>query len=495
MKKVALAISESKWSVLFVVLISLLLHIDVFNKELVGFHVWRQTQTQSTIQSFAEEDFNILNPRKNERGAGDGIFRMEFPLSQWLTAIPAKIFADDVLVSRIVNFVFGALSLFGIYYLVKLIFASSILALLSAWILAFTPVVYYYTINPMPDNLALLLSIWGIYFFVRWYKSGYMKYFIPMVILFSLSGLSKLPFALVFSLPAVVMLRRLYGNEADLYPSLIEGLVFMLGFIPLAAWYLWVIPDWEGNGIVMGILSMSEDQKGRFWYYLWFNIRTNLPELLIGLPALPLFIAGVFSFRRLWRRSDFLVLVFGIWALLLSALIIFELNMIETVHDYYLLPFVPLAILIITYGLDRIISVQKMKTLISISLAVLILSLPDYTFFRINSRWDNTGFNEDLLRYREQLRDAVPDSALVCAGNDRSHHIFLYYIDKKGWAFEQNWMGPKKLDSLARLGCEYLYSDSRHVDQNPQVQSLFGTKVATFGEINIFKLRKPEDLN
>ncbi len=63
-------------------LLSLAMHYRQFPKDLMSVHVWRQTQTQSTIINFYEENFNIFYPAKNDRGDGRGILRMEFPLMQ-----------------------------------------------------------------------------------------------------------------------------------------------------------------------------------------------------------------------------------------------------------------------------------------------------------------------------------------------------------------------------------------------------------------------------
>jgi len=489
------SIKNSKWIVFAILLASLIMHFGVLKKDLVGFHVWRQTQTQTTIQNFAEEDFNILNPRKNDRGAGDGIFRMEFPIMQWITAIPVKFFNNDVLVSRLMNLLFSILSVFGMFYLVRRLFRSDFVAIMGASILTFTPVFYYYAVNPMPDNLALAFNIWGFFFFIKWYQEGGQKAFGLMVVMLALSGLTKLPFALAFAVPAVVLIKRFFSAGSKRRLLIPLGFILISGLLPVLAWYLTVIPDWEGNGIVSGIFGMDEEQKRKFWYFLWYNIRTNIPELIIGLLSLPLFLWGIFTSSRLWRKSGELSLAFLILLILNSGLIIFEMNMIETVHDYYFLPFVPILVLISAYGLSRIVELAENKQWLMIPLIILIISMPAYSYFRINQRWDSVGFNKDLLIYKEELRAAVPDSALVCAGNDKSHHIFLYYINKKGWAFEQNWMGAKKLEGLVDQGCEYLYTDSRHVDQNPDVQKVFGTKVATFGEINVFKLRNPTDKN
>lgn len=76
----------NKWLIGAAVIVSFLMHYKHFSKDLMSIHVWTQTQTQSTINSFYEEDFNILNPRRNDRGDTAGFLRMEFPLMQWTVA-------------------------------------------------------------------------------------------------------------------------------------------------------------------------------------------------------------------------------------------------------------------------------------------------------------------------------------------------------------------------------------------------------------------------
>ena len=115
-----------------IVLISLVMHFNHFSKELISFHVWRQTQTQSTIINFYEEDMIILNPRINNRGDGDGISRMEFPLMQWLVACLYKVVGDHLIISRIFMFIIGLISVLGIYKLIISIFQNRTMALIGA---------------------------------------------------------------------------------------------------------------------------------------------------------------------------------------------------------------------------------------------------------------------------------------------------------------------------------------------------------------------------
>src|SRR5207253_4901995 len=100
-------------------MISLVMHFRVFQYDLIGYHVWRQTETQTVINNFSTEDFNILHPKINGDADTDRIRRMEFPIMQWLFAIFYKVFGNHIIISRILTFIIGLFSVFGIYYLLK----------------------------------------------------------------------------------------------------------------------------------------------------------------------------------------------------------------------------------------------------------------------------------------------------------------------------------------------------------------------------------------
>ena len=114
--------SKIKILTLFAIpIVSIFLHWKVFTLDLVSIHVWRQTQTQTqnTIQSFHEEDFNLFNPRQNRRGSADGIMRMEFPIMQWIFAGFYKVFGNHLIIGRLLSLLIGLLSVLGIYFLAK----------------------------------------------------------------------------------------------------------------------------------------------------------------------------------------------------------------------------------------------------------------------------------------------------------------------------------------------------------------------------------------
>jgi hypothetical protein len=469
------------------------MHFDHFPKDLMSFHVWRQTQTQSNIINFYEEDMNILNPRRNARGDGDGIFRMEFPLMQWMVAILYKIFGNHLIITRIFMFIIGVFSVLGIYKLLFELFRNDWISLIGAWAFNFSPSFYYYTINPLPDNLALCFSIWGMALFFTWLNNEQMKFLVFSSILLSLGALCKLPFILYFIVPLThfILESRKHGVSRKILIRAIASFGFAI--FPFA-WYIYVVPDWHGNGITTGMLD-NNISFSTLLYYLEHNLISTMPELLINYGSLLFFLAGFIFFlkNKAWSSSKFPLLLS--WSIIIWLYFIFELNMIADDHDYYLFPFYPLLFIVISYGAYHLY--QMNLTFFKYFTIFLIVILPFTCLLRMQIRWnpDKPGFNKDLLIYKTELREAVPKESLVVAGNDRSKYIYFYYIDKKGWSFHADNLSSEKIKTMIQNGAEYLYSDSRHIDQNAEIKPLLEKMILQKGSVRVYKLKDINQLS
>jgi hypothetical protein len=471
-----------------IALISLAMHFPHFSKDLISIHVWRQAQTQSTIVNFYEGDMNIFNPARNDRGNGDGVFRMEFPLMQWLVAATYKVFGNHLIITRIWMFVIGLFSVAGMYVLLSSIFKNKLLAVIGAWAFNFSPSFYYYTINPIPDNLALCCSIWGLALFFTWLNKNRIYLLWLSGLLLSAGALCKLPFILYFIAPLAWFLIPVFrgGFTRRSLTPMLSVLVWIL--LPMA-WYVWVIPGWDATGILRGVRS-NEIPFETVLSYLWFNLVSTLPELLLNYGSLPFFLAGFFF---LVRNNAFKKPVFPLLMLVGTGIIayfLYEVNMIARVHDYYLFPFLPLLFMLVAYGAFHMIK-QPRRSIRYLAIFLLLI-LPITAWLRMQVRWneDSPGFNKDLLSYKNELRQAVPGDALCIAGNDDSHYIFFYYIDKKGWVFEKDNLPAAELGKMIGMGARYLYSDSRTIDGNEAVAVHFDELVAEKGSIRVYRLKK-----
>ena len=467
--------------------ISLLMHLPHFGKELMSVHAWRQAQTQTVIDNFYQEDMNILNPRINNRGSGDGIFRMEFPLMQWMVALLYHLFGPGLVITRFTMFVTGLFSVYGLYRLLRTLFSSPVPALAGAWALTFSPVFFYYTINPMPDNLALCLAIWGLNFFFRWLEQPRAGDAMKAGFFLAAAALVKLPFILFYAPPAVVFLQRLFRKKRDSFPLKSPALMFLPLVLPVA-WYAWVIPGWKGNGIVGGILQ-GDTSLVQILDYLRHNLVVTLPEMLLNYGSLLFFAAGIYFVirNRPWRDSRAYSL--GVLGLAVLAYFFFEINMIARIHDYYLFPFLPLLFILVGYGAWKLL--RSGKPVWRYLALFLLLVLPLTCWLRMEVRWDpeNPGFNPDLLIHKEALQSAVPEDALVVAGNDISPHIFLYHLDRKGWSFSNDHLPASRLENQMEEGAEYLFSDSRKVDTASRLQPMLDSLVLERGSFRVYRLR------
>jgi hypothetical protein len=476
------------WILGSIILISVAMHFNHFPKDLMSFHVWRQTQTQTTIINFYEEDMNIFNPSRNDRGNGDGIFRMEFPLMQWIVACIYKVAGNHLILCRIFNFITGLFSIYALFLLLKFLFRNETIALIGAWTFNFSPSFYYHTINPMPDNLALCCSLWGIALFFYWYRKEKI-YLLPLSGLFlSIGALCKLPFILYYSVPLSYFFFQ-FMKKGSKKENVLKAILITCPIILPLAWYILVIPQWGGNGIVQGITENLVPTP-LLLYYLRYNLISTLPEHLLNYGSVLFFLAGFyFLFTNKAYKNELFIVLF-VWSMAILAYYLFEANMIGTVHDYYHFPFFPLLFILVSYGASQLLILKN--RFVKCLVFFLLLILPVGAYIRNYIRWDplSPNFNKDLLENKEELRNAVPKDALCVAGNDNSHFIFFYYIDKKGWGFQEDNLDPQKLKKMIDDGAEYLYSDSREIENNENIKPYLDELIIEKGTIKIFHLKK-----
>lgn len=470
----------------FTILLSFVMHYRHLNKELMSVHVWRQTQTQSTINNFYEEDFNILNPRKNDRGSTEGFYRMEFPLMQWLVAGIYKILGKHLIITRVAMFILGVFSIIGLFKLLQAIFNHSAPAVAGAFAFTFSPCFFYYTINPLPDNMSLMASIWGLALFFMWRRSNKQVYLIISSIMLSVGTLCKLPFILYYLVPFTYFAFDFVETRKISAKKIYQIFVYLIPILMPALWYISVIPGWHGNGVTSGITDNKISLTSMLGI-LQHNLFSTLPELLLNYGSVLFFLAGFyFVFKNKLQKHNNFKLLFSL-SIALTAYFLFEINMIGKVHDYYLFPFFPILFMLVGFGAFQMMQ-AKSKLVIGFTF-VLFLSLPVLTELRMLSRWnpDNPGVNKDLFAYKDDLRKAVPNDALCVVGNDVSHFIMFYFVDKKGWCFHD---GQPNLSLMISQGAEYLYLDTYKTPNIEYFLPYTESLIIERGSIRVYRLLK-----
>lgn len=468
-------------------ILSLAMHWHVLNTDLVGIHLWRQTQTQTVINNFVSEGFNIFEPKINDRAHTDRIIRMEFPVMQWTFALFYKLLGNHIAISRVLTLIMGFFSIMGMYRLSAILFNSCSTAVICAWAFCFSPVFYYYTVNPMPDNLALCCAIWSLVYYFRYVNSTALKNILLSGIFLCLATLAKLPFIVFGGVAAAYFISSRKKGES-LIKSLTPIGAYSLLLLPAFAWYAAAIPTWKGNGVTKGILDTSTYTLSDITNILSGTIVSILPESLLNYGAVLFFIAGIYFFfkNKLYPHKYYLPIAFLTAGI--SAYYLYEINMISLVHDYYMFPFLPVLFLIVAYGGSKLLHsrVIAMRVLSILLLAI----LPATAFMRIDGRWntDEPGFNAVYYQHRAELKAMIPPDAYCVVGNDISHYILLYYIDRKGWAFDSDKLNGYDLKFYISEGAQYLLTDSP-VDTDELVKPFLDKLIYKKDNLSVYKLK------
>lgn len=449
-------IVNNKWfPIIFFTLaifISVFQHYRVFSLDVIGYHSWRQTQTQTVIDNFAKVDFNILNPRLNDLHYSDGIFRMEFPLAQWLVAGLYKLFGNHLFITRLFFYLITFLSVLGIFKLILSLTSSRLISLLTAWFFLFSPVIYYYSVNPLPDNLALCFGIWSVYFWINHLKQNQNHQFILSCILFALSVAVKLPF-IVFG---GMYLSKFYTKDSAVKFKYI--LVPFLTCLPALLWYLYVIGGWKGNGVVKGILG-NDKTLGELFDILQFNLLSTLPELLLNYATFPLFIIGIYYTYKGFNFKNNIHTSFFYIGILCIIYFLYEMHLIARVHDYYLFPFLPLLFVLVAKMLYDVFKKINSSLLYLVLLSFILCPLTAY--LRCNTRWNNQspGFTKEYLFDKKELQKRIPDSAKIIVIGDDSRSIVLYHLQRKGWSYGDYGIKETDIENCLKNGALYLVTD------------------------------------
>ena len=479
------------WFWAMLVGLNFLLHAPYFSLPPASVHVWRQSDTMAVARNFYEEDMNILRPRVNRRGATDGVTGMQFPAYEWLVAGAYSIFGFHEALPRLLNWLIYMAGVVAFYHLARQVSGAKHLGFVGAWCLAWSPEMYYHGINALPDILALTCSVAGLLWFVRWRETPRPSLLLLSLLAVTLGGLTKLQY-LAVGFPITVFvgrdaLTRRYSagqlGQLAAYAGLAVGL-------PLA-WYTYALRLIETSGLTsFGLELRPAADLATGLKIIKRNLLSDWPELLLGYGSLGLLLLGL---GRLVRRPPVAHPWFVpglVWAAGLAAYYLIELHQMRG-HTYYMLPLLPLLLLLAAWGAAWL----QTSARISVYLLISLLAIqPLWALARVNwGRWmQPPDVPTELFASasRIALSAAIPDSALCVVGPDYTGCVYLYFLHKKGFVFEDPaLLTAPQLAAFQRQGARYLYTSDSTLIQQPTLLPYLGQEVRRVGSFRVLELR------
>ncbi|RSK51277.1 ArnT family glycosyltransferase [Hymenobacter rigui] len=479
--------------------LNFLLHAPFFNRPPSSIHVWRQCNTLAVARNFYEEDMNILRPRVDRRNDTDGVTGMQFPSYEWAVAGSYKLFGFHEALPRLINWLIYMAGVVAFYLLVRQISGRAWLGAVGAWCMAWSPELFYHGINALPDILALTASIAGLYWFGQWRTTQKPGNLVLSMLAITLAGLTKLQFLAVGFPIAVFVVQDILKRRLGWAQLLqLAGFAVVTVAVPLA-WYAYALRLIEASGLAdFGIEFRPATDAATALNIIRKNLISDLPELLVGYGTLGLLLAGLWFLARRTpvRHPWFLPLL--VWGLGVSAYYFIELAQMK-LHTYYLMPLLPLLLLIAVWGAAQLASIPRARPW----LLAFLLFQPLWATIRIDwGRWlhHSPDVAPELFNpvTRAQLEAATPANVRCLVGPDNSGCISLYYLHKKGFGFgtaadllAPTASGQLYIESCITKGARYLYTNDSTVLTHPTLQRYLGRQLNQTGAFRVLELRHP----
>lgn len=483
---------HSPWLVLALgVVISLALHQSLLLDEIRGRHSWRQAQTMWNIRNFERHDANIMNPRVSHFNSGQGnISRYEFPIMQWSIAMVQKGLGSHIAVVRCCMFLIGLLAVLGFYRLLCLMEVGPWAAAFGGGLFLFSPLLHAYVVSPLPDILALAGGVWYLYCTLAYLRTPTWRWLLLSGVALSMATAAKLPFlmfsvvSIYFFFQSIIQTKRLSS------PYIRLAVVQLVCVAPALLWYVWVIPTWPDNPVLQGVFS-GHSNWHKIQSTLLFYLGTTLPSAVLNYVLVVPFIAGFFHGQRYGGQHGW---VYALGAITVLYAIL-QSTAIGTYHDYYFFPFLPWMYIMVVLGI-RVISTRYPRYANWVGGLVLAGCVIVVSHLLAAPRWHlkHSGCNAALYTYQTELKAAVPNGSMCIMLNDESYCQFSYMLDKMGYIFKDDYLpAPWIREMIDNKEVKYLYSDSRVVDEHPEVQPLLDTLLLEAGTIRVFRLVGKEE--
>ena len=210
---------------------------------------WREADVSAIARNYYTEGMNILYPRIDWRGNGQGFVESEFPIYPWSIALLYKIFGVHEAIGRLLSLVFSLITL-ALFFRLALYVTSITEAVFACLFFTLAPLSVEISTALQPEALMMMCYVWAAYAFLRWIKEQSLGYFVSAIIGTALAILAK-PSAAHIGIFFALLLLSAKGKRAFLEPSTYVFVFFSL--TPALLWTVHAHKFWLTYGNSLGI--------------------------------------------------------------------------------------------------------------------------------------------------------------------------------------------------------------------------------------------------
>jgi hypothetical protein len=404
-----------------------------------GIHFIRQSDSLSFASNYFLFDYGLFEPHVFNLTSTDGAAACEFPVLYYIAAIVYRFTGESYSVLRIIHLAIISCGFIAAFQFMHRRVKDFVVATSLTIILITSTVVMYYASNFLVDSAALGLALLGIERFDRFRTSEMTRHFVLSVLLFTLSCLLKITFAIwpLALFGALFSFQKPFLKRARL--ALLLPVVSAVIWFSIATLYnqrsgddyflTSSIPIWQLN---TGEAAQLLDAVTHYWIGSYYPPITRW-ALLIAL--------GLFAWNI--KRHDRFDLKF--MAIAFTGMVCYFLLMGRAFinHDYYFLPIVPWILLLLSCLSAPLLRLNNKKIQRALILApvVVCLAAVTYTSQKLDRRYflSNDPFDDAALSMREEISQhglPLPDLAQpVIVIGDPTRNGTLLFLKSKGMTY------------------------------------------------------------
>ncbi len=427
-----------------IILLSFGLRLYKINIPLADHHSWRQADTAAVARNFVKEGFDFFHPRIDNMAPlrpgtlnEQRYFFVEPPFYQAVVAGFYRLFGVKESLARLVSILFSLGALVFLFLLTSRL-VNRWVGLLSALFMAVLPYSVFYSRVIMPEPMMLFAALGMLWFFWLWLerqKNGI--YFWAMV--FIAWALLMKTFPLFLILPMSYLIWQRYGwrfyREKKLW-------LLLLSLLPLLAWRFWISRFPEG--IPTNLWLFNEGGiRFRPAFFRWI-FAERIGKLILGYWGLPLFVLGLIL--KPFKKENWF---FHFWFLsFLIYVCVFAAG--NVTHDYYQIPFIPLAAIFLAKGSWWLLTAPRQyfsRFFSYLLLLVCVVFMLGFSLFEVKGFYLIQGGVDLASRAVDELTDK---NALVLTG-DSNDATLLYNTNRYGWTGGYASYFPNSKETIQRV--------------------------------------------
>lgn len=314
-------------------------------------HSWRQYDTKQYIDAYYYDEVPFLEPSVCWMG-GHKTLLLEYPLPEYLVAKLYSLFGPHLVVARLFFLFFFLVSAYYLFRSLQIVFGNSRIPEIATLVYGMLPLSLYFSRAVHIDFFVFAFAFGALYYALRALRDRKIVYLFLSCAFTTVGFVIKAPY-FFFLIPPIL----LYAYQQRAFRWLLpRSLMFALPVILLVLWTSYVkkvndsIPDWSV------IPNFNRFTEMWYWYFgawsqrmslaNWATIGGRVVQEVFGVAGSLLGVLALLLARKSKEGWWALSLLLGT---ALYVLVFFNLNLM---HDYYQMPFLVVASVLIAMAVD-----------------------------------------------------------------------------------------------------------------------------------------------